>query len=84
MPHGFLAALASQGSGHYEKAAEEGLKAIALDPDYAIGYENVTFALIYQNRLPEAEALLDKAAEREINSRCVLAMPVLYRFSDAR
>ncbi len=68
VPHGFLAAFASQGSGRYEKAVEEGLKAIALNPDYAIGYENVTFALIYQNRLPEAEALLHKAAERKIKS----------------
>jgi tetratricopeptide (TPR) repeat protein len=66
VPHGFLAGLASQGSGRYEKAVEEGQKAIALDPDYAIGYENVTFALIYLNRLPEAEALLQTAAEREI------------------
>jgi tetratricopeptide (TPR) repeat protein len=68
VPHGFLAAFASQGSGRYEKAVEEGLKAIALNPDYAIGYENATFALIYQNRLPEAEALLHKAAERGIKS----------------
>jgi eukaryotic-like serine/threonine-protein kinase len=68
VPHGFLAAFTTQGSGHYDKAAEEGLKAIELDPNYAIGYENVTFALIYQNRLPEAEALLRKAAERKIES----------------
>jgi len=68
VPHGFLAAFTTQGSGHYDKAAEEGLKAIELDPNYAIGYENVTFAFIYQDRLPEAEALLRKAAERKIES----------------
>ena len=68
VPHGFLAAFTTQGSGHYEKAAEEGLKAIELDPDYAIGYENVAFAYIYQNRLSEAEALLRKASERKIES----------------
>jgi len=66
VPHGFLAAFTTQGSGHYDKAAEEGEKAIALDPDYAIGYENVAFAYIYQNRLQEAEALLRRAAERKI------------------
>jgi tetratricopeptide (TPR) repeat protein len=66
-PHGFLAAFTSQGSGHYDKAAEEGLKAIALDPDYAIGYENVAFAYIYLNSLQEAEAVLRKAAERKID-----------------
>jgi len=68
VPHGFLAAFTTQGSGHYDKAVEEGLKAIELDPNYAIGYENVTFALIYQNRLPEAEALLRKAAEHRAES----------------
>jgi eukaryotic-like serine/threonine-protein kinase len=68
VPHGFLAAFTTQGSGHYEKAAEEGLKAIELDPDYAIGYQNVAFAYIYQNRLSEAEALLRRASERKIES----------------
>jgi serine/threonine protein kinase/tetratricopeptide (TPR) repeat protein len=68
VPHGFLAAFTTQGSGHYDKAVDEGLKAIELDPNYAIGYENVTFALIYQNRLPEAEALLRKAAEHKAES----------------
>ena len=68
VPHGFLAAFTTQGSGHYAKAAEEGLKAIELDPDYAIGYQNVAFAYIYQNRLSEAEALLRKASARKIES----------------
>ncbi len=66
LPHGFLAAFTTQGSGHYEKAAEEGLKAIKLDPEYAIGYENVAFAYIYLNRLSDAEAVLRKASERRI------------------
>ena len=66
VPHGFLAAFTTQGSGRYEKAAEEGQKAIELDPDYAIGYENVAFAYIYLNRLSDAEALLRKASERRI------------------
>ena len=66
MPHGFLAAFTTQGSGHYDKAVEEGLKAIELDPDYAIGYVNVAFAYIYLNRLSEAEAVLRKASERKI------------------
>src|SRR5579871_3298458 len=68
MPHGFLAAFTTQGSGRYDKAAEEGQKAIELDPDYSIGYENVAFAYIYLNRLPEAEVLLHKASERKIET----------------
>jgi len=65
-PHGFLAAFTTQGSGHYDRAAEEGQKAIELDPDYSIGYVNVAFAYIYLNRLSEAEAVLRKASERKI------------------
>jgi eukaryotic-like serine/threonine-protein kinase len=68
LPHGFLAAVTTQGSGHYEKAAEEGLKAIELDPDYAIGYANVAFAYIYLNRPSEAEAVLRRASERKIEA----------------
>jgi eukaryotic-like serine/threonine-protein kinase len=66
--HGFLGAFTTQGSGHYDKAVEEGLKAIELDPNYAIGYANVAFAYIYLNRLSEAEALLRKASERGIEA----------------
>ena len=65
--HGFLSGFTSPGTGHYERAVEEGLKAIELDPNFAIGYENVAFAYIYLNRLPEAEALLRKASERKID-----------------
>jgi tetratricopeptide (TPR) repeat protein len=68
LPHGFFAAFASQGSGRYEKAVDEGRKAIELDPDYAIGYFNVAFAYIYLNRLSEAEAILRQASERRIES----------------
>ena len=66
MPHGFLSGLTSPGTGHYERAAEEGQKAIALDPDFSIGYYNVAFAYLYMNRISEAEALLRKASERQI------------------
>ena len=79
-----MAAFTTQGSGHYDKAAEEGLKAIELDPDYSIGYENVAFAYIYLNRLSEAEAVLRKASERKIETIEFSLMPVLYRFSEER
>ncbi len=64
--HGFFAAFTSAGTGHYETAVEEGLKAIEIDPNYSIGYGNVAFAYLYLNRLSEAEALLRKASERKI------------------
>ena len=67
IPHGFLAAFTSQGLGLYTKAAEEGEKAIRIDPNYAIGYENTVFAYIYSNNLREAEGLLRRAADRKID-----------------
>jgi serine/threonine protein kinase len=66
LPHGFLSGFTSSGTGRYNRAVEEGLKAIALDPDFAIGYENVAFAYLYLNRLQEAEALLHQASKRRI------------------
>jgi tetratricopeptide (TPR) repeat protein len=66
LPHGYLSGFASLGSGHYDKAVEEGSKAIELDPDFSIGYENVAWAYVYLNRPSDAEALLRKASERNI------------------
>jgi tetratricopeptide (TPR) repeat protein len=66
LPHGFLSGMTSPGTGRHEKAAAEGLKAIGLDPDFAIGYFNVAFALLYLNRFAEAEALLNKASRRNM------------------
>jgi len=37
-PHGFLSGFTSPGTGHFDRAAEEGQKAIDLDPDFSIGY----------------------------------------------
>jgi tetratricopeptide (TPR) repeat protein len=66
MPHWFLSGLTSPGTGHHETAAEEGQKAIELDPDFAIPYYNAASAYLYLNRLSEAEALLRKASQRNI------------------
>ena len=66
-PHGLLSAFTSQACGRYEKATEEGQKAIKLDPDFAMGYINTAWAYVYQNRLAEAEAVLRKASERKID-----------------
>jgi len=68
LPHGFLSGLTSPGTGHHERAAEEGQKAIELDPDFSIGYFNAAFAYLYLNRLSDAEALLRKASERKIDA----------------
>jgi tetratricopeptide (TPR) repeat protein len=65
-PPSFLSGFTSPGLGRYETAAEEGEKAIAIDPNFAIGYYNVAFAYVYMNRLSDAEALLRKASEHKI------------------
>ena len=66
LPHGFLSGWTSPGTGHHARAAEEGHKAIDIDPDFAIGYYNAAFAYLYLDRLSDAEALLRQASERKI------------------
>ena len=66
-PHGLLSAFTSQAFGRYDKAVEEGQKALQLDPDFAMGYINTAWAFVYKNRLAEAEAVLRKASERNID-----------------
>ena len=68
VPHGFLAAFTSAGTGHFETAVEAGLKALELDPNYAIGYGTTGFAYVYMDRLSGAEALIRKASERKIET----------------
>jgi eukaryotic-like serine/threonine-protein kinase len=63
---GLMSGFTSQGVGRYEKAVEEGQKAIELAPNFSIGYANIAWACVYQNRLSEAEAVLRKASERKI------------------
>ncbi len=65
--HGLMSGFTSQGVGRYEKAIEEGRKAIELAPNFSISYANVAWAYVYQNRLSEAEAVLGKASERKID-----------------
>ena len=68
MPHGFFAAFTSFGTGHYETAVQEGLKAVEMDPNASAGYINAAFAYVYMDRVSEAEALLRKASERKIEA----------------
>ena len=63
---------------------EEGQKAIELDPDFSIGYENVALAYVYLNRLPEAEAVLRKASERKIEVTQFSLCRYFYCFSEER
>ncbi|MBZ5722900.1 MAG: protein kinase [Acidobacteriia bacterium] len=65
-PHTFLSGIIYPVFGKYEKAVEEGKKAIALDPDFAVGYAVLEFSYEYLDRLGEAENILQQAAERKL------------------
>ncbi|MBV9460525.1 MAG: protein kinase, partial [Bradyrhizobium sp.] len=67
-PHSFFAAFTSSGTGHYDRAVQEGLKVLEIDPNLSISYGNVAFAYLYMGRASEAEALLRKASERKIEA----------------
>ncbi len=54
LPHAFLSGIIYDGSGQYEKAAEESAKAIEIDPNLAIGYSQLAFNDTYLGRLGEA------------------------------
>jgi tetratricopeptide (TPR) repeat protein len=65
-PHTFLSGFIYTGLGKYERAVEEAQKAIELDPDASIGYSNLAYGYVYLGRLPEAEDVLRKVAQRKL------------------
>ncbi|HLW80236.1 MAG TPA: serine/threonine-protein kinase, partial [Terriglobia bacterium] len=66
MPHGFLAGIVYPVLGQYEKAVEDGKKAIELDPDFAIGYNILALSEEQLDRLGEAGNTLQQAAARQL------------------
>ena len=68
MPHSFLSGFVSPGTGHSEKAAEEGERTIGIDPNFSIAYYNAAFAYIYVGRLADAVSLLGKASARKLET----------------
>jgi serine/threonine protein kinase/tetratricopeptide (TPR) repeat protein len=65
-PHGFLSGSLSAELGKFERVIEEGQKSIAMAPDMPFSWEHVVGANVLLDRLPEAKAALQKAAERKI------------------
>jgi len=65
-PHDFLAGFTYTGLGKFESAVEEARKSIELDPDAPIGYLNLASDYIYLDRLGDAEAALNRAADRKL------------------
>jgi serine/threonine protein kinase/tetratricopeptide (TPR) repeat protein len=64
-PHGFLAGSMSLQTGKFERAVEEGQKAISLDPDIALVWGDVANAYMLLDKPAEAKAVLQRAAERK-------------------
>ncbi len=64
-PHGLLSGGIYEGLGRYEEAVEQNKKAIALDPDAALGYLNLADNYLYLDRLNTAESALQTALERK-------------------
>ncbi len=68
-PRGFLSGLTSKGTGQYEKAIEEGEKAIALDPTFMVFYQNIEEAYLSLNRRDQIKAVSQRVAQRRLSSK---------------
>ncbi len=67
-PHTFLSGFIYPVLGRYEKAAEEGRKAIELAPDTYTGYFLLGYDFVYLDRRAEAEDVLRRASERKMEA----------------
>jgi len=65
-PHSFLAGGLLLGMGRFERAEEEGKKAVELAPDNAYGYHNLANSYILRNRPDEARPVLKRAFDRKL------------------
>jgi eukaryotic-like serine/threonine-protein kinase len=65
-PPGLLSGMIYPFFGKHEKAAEQALKAIALDPHFPFAYINLATAYQFLDRLPEAEAAFRLPYERKV------------------
>ncbi len=52
--------------GRYQQSIEDGEKAVALDPDFPPAYNNLAWAYVQLNRLPEAENTLRRASQHNV------------------
>ena len=73
-PHTLLSGMIYPVFGKYEKAIEEGKKAIGLDPDVVFGYVTLATAYVFAGRLEEAEATLQRAFGRKFEIPELLVM----------
>jgi tetratricopeptide (TPR) repeat protein len=65
-PHAFLSGFIYTGLAKFERAVEEAQKVVELDPDASIGYSNLVDSYVHLGRLPEAEDVLRRVAQRKL------------------
>jgi tetratricopeptide (TPR) repeat protein len=75
-----LAGLALSSTGQYEAAIAETDKALAMEPDRAPAYANRANNQIRLNRLDDAMATVNRAAERKLESASLLLIPYFAAF----
>ncbi len=66
-PHMFLSGLIYPILGQYEKAVEQAIEAVRLNPDNSISYSILMLSYIAFNRLDEAKAAYGQALGRKLN-----------------
>jgi DNA-binding winged helix-turn-helix (wHTH) protein/tetratricopeptide (TPR) repeat protein len=67
LPHGLLSGGIYNTLGKYEKSVEEAKIAIAIDPDFSLGYSILAGSHLALGRAGEAENALQRAADRELD-----------------
>jgi tetratricopeptide (TPR) repeat protein len=73
-PHSFLAGSTSSELGRFEKAAEEGRTAVELDPNHSFGYSNLATSYVNLERLNAAQATLQRALDRHLDTPEILIL----------
>jgi serine/threonine protein kinase/Tfp pilus assembly protein PilF len=69
-----LGGLSTHGTGRFERAIETTLQQIAIEPDFALSYNNLAQSYFLLNRLEEAEGALQRAAERKLENDIIFML----------
>ena len=71
---GFLAGLATHGTGRYQRAIEMSKRRIVANPDEVFGYGSLAYSYFLLDRFPEAETALQQASELKLENPNILMM----------
>jgi len=69
-----LGGLSTHGTGRFERAIETTLQQIAIEPDFALSYNNLAQSYFLLNRLEEAEGALQRAADRKLENDIIFML----------